>query len=79
MATFVGLKPWEWKRMEPREVHALMDGDARRFGRLVDVVAWGVWMICSCIPWTGLPKEASSFMVLLRKFSPPHFIPPNKR
>jgi hypothetical protein len=66
--------------MEPRDVTALVDGYRLRASDWSELVSWGVWMICCCMPFSGLPAEArGSRIAFLKMFTPPFFIPPNKR
>lgn len=65
--------------MEPREVYALLEGDAQRFSRLATLFAWGVWMVVMCMPFLKPPDAWRNFRLFLRANTPPGFIPPRKR
>lgn len=65
--------------MEPREVMALVHGDALRFSRLAELFAWGVWLVVMSMPFLKTPDSWRRFHFFLRANTPPGFIPPNKR
>jgi hypothetical protein len=77
-AAFVGIRPWELRRMEPREVYALVDGDARRFSRLAELFAWGVWVLAMSMPFTQPQSSFRYFRNWLKAHTPPGFIKPEK-
>jgi hypothetical protein len=64
--------------MEPREVLAFVDGEARRFSRLAELVAWGVWLVVVNMPFTKTADGHSFFRDWFRDHTPPGFIPPKE-
>lgn len=64
--------------MEPREVYALAEGEARRFSRLAELFAWGVWLVLMHMPFREPPTQYRHFRNWLKEHMPPGFIPPRK-
>jgi hypothetical protein len=65
--------------MEPRQIWALLDGDARRWSRVTELVAWAVWLIVVAIPMSGHGNNGGNqFLIWLRRNTPPGFIIPRK-
>lgn len=58
----------------------MKEGEAKRWSRTAELVAWAVWQIVVSIPFAGREKQGGNvFQNFLRQNTPPGFIPPNKR
>lgn len=64
--------------MEPREVYAFVEGEARRFSRLAELVAWGVWLVVMNMPFAQPDERHQLFSNWLGDHHPPGFIPKEK-
>lgn len=63
--------------MEPRELWILKEGEAKRWSRTVELVAWAVWQIVVSIPMAGRGDHGGNvFVNFLKRNRPPGFIPP---
>lgn len=65
--------------MEPREVFMLAEGEARRFSRLAELFAWGVWLVTMNMPFMKPPDSFRYFRNWLKEHRPPGFLMPEKK
>ena len=61
--------------MEPRQVWALLEGDARRWSRVAELVGWAVWLIVCNMPFAA-GDNPRAFIGWLKRYHPPGFIVP---
>lgn len=76
-AAFLGIPPWRLSRIQPRDIFILKEGEAKRWSRTAELVAWAVWQIVVSIPMAGRGDHGQNiFSNFLKRNRPPGFIPP---